>query len=108
MWSNAFCQTLELEFPDGSGTFYRLFGFRIRRIVAHASGDWSLQLRSGERVRVRLEHGWIAASGRVVGLRWVGDQRSRYDCGIFCVEPRRADWRRLLVRLRVPMPGRLS
>lgn len=108
MWSNGLSQTLELEFPDESGTVFRVFGLGIRRIVAHASGDWSLQLRSGERVRVRLRHGWIAASGRAIGLRWVSADRRRFACGICCVDPRRAGWRRLLVRLRVPMPGRLS
>lgn len=105
MWSNAFSQPVELGFPDTSGSTFRMFGFGICGIVAHASGDWSLHLRSGERVHARLRHGWIAASGRLVGLRWVGEDGRRFACGICCVEPRRAAWRRLLVRLRVPTPG---
>jgi len=102
MWSNAFCQTLELDFPDPEGVAHRFFGFNIRRIVAHASGAWSLQLRSGVRLDARLRHGWIAGAGHVVGLRWVTNGQRSFVCGLWCADPRRDGWRRLLVRLRVP------
>jgi len=97
-----------LEFPDPSGSVLRFSGYRIRRIIAHASGRWSLDVGDREYVDVELLHGWIGAGGRLVGLRWMSGERRRFVCGLCCREPTRDPWRRLLVRLRVPMPPRLS
>jgi hypothetical protein len=108
MWSNAFHQTLEFKFPDSSGTATRLFGFGIRRMIGHASGCWTLETRSGGCVEGRLRHGWIAAGGRLVGLCWTSEDGHRYACVLLTVHPGRARWRRLLVRLRVPMLQRLT
>ncbi|MGI9342670.1 MAG: hypothetical protein ACR2QV_07450 [Gammaproteobacteria bacterium] len=108
MWSNAFCQTLELRFPDPAGAFARPFGRRIQRILVHASGAWSLGLADGRTVDASLRAGWIAAGGRAVGLSWMGDDRRRYACMILCTRPEQRPWRRLLVRLRVPMTTQLS
>jgi len=107
MWSNAFHQTLELEFPDSSGTATRLFGFGIRRMIGHASGRWTLETRVGGYVEVRLCYGWVAAGGRLVGLCWTSEDGRRFTCGLLAFHPGRARWRRLLVRLRVPMLQRL-
>jgi len=86
----------------------RLSGFRVRRIIAHASGRWSLDLGNDECVEVELLHGWIAWGGRLVGLCWMSRERGRFVCGLCCLEPGLDRWRRLLVRLRVPMPAQLS
>jgi hypothetical protein len=108
MWSNAFYQTLEIELPDPSGTVIRLFGFGICRMIAHASGRWTLDTRGAGCIEARLQYGWIAGGGRLVGLCWMGEDGRRYACGWLSVRPELARWRRLLVRLRVPMPQRLT
>ena len=108
MWSNAFHQTLEIEFPDASGSVLRLFGFGIRRMIAHGSGRWTLDIRRRGCIEARLQYGWIAAGGRLVGLCWKGEDGRRYACGLYAIGPERARWRRLLVRLRLPMTQRLT
>lgn len=108
MWSNAFCQTVDFEFPDRSGAILRFSGFGLRRIIAHPSGDWSVVLKSGERVDVELVRGWAAGGMRAVGLQWEARDRRRFSCGLCCLSPSQDPWRRLLVRLRVPMSPRLS
>lgn len=108
MWSNAFCRTLEIALPDPSGTIVRPFGFGICAIVAHVSGDWTLRLCGGEICDVQLRGGWIAGGGRAVGLRWISSDRRRFACGLISRDLEADDWRRLLVRLRVPMATQLS
>jgi hypothetical protein len=108
MWSNAFCQTIDLGFPDPDGAMRRFAGARLTRIVAHASGRWLLELRSGERFAAELTHGWIAGGGRLVGLRWSARGRGPQSCCLYCAEPARDRWRRLLTRVRVPMATGLS
>jgi hypothetical protein len=108
MWSNAFYQTLEIRLPDPAGSLVRPFGQRIQRILVHASGAWSLGLADGSAVDVSLRAGWIAAGGRAVALSWIADDRRRYVCMILCTRPEERRWRRLLVRLRVPMAAQLS
>ena len=108
MWSNGFYQTLELELPDPSGVVLRFSGSGIRRVIAHASGRWSLDLGQDACFEVELLHGWIGGGGRLVGLRWMSREGCRFVCGLCCLDPDRDRWRRLLVRLRVPMPPRLS
>ena len=116
MWSNGFYRTIELALTDRAGLIVRLSGGRIASIMVHASGSWSLRLASDvasgdasgsaigdDWLEVRLTHGWIAAGGRLVGLRWVApDGRSFASC-LWCGTPGTACWRRLLVRLQVPM-----
>jgi len=108
MWLNGFYQTLEFELPDPSGTVRRFSGYRLRRIIAHASGRWSLDPGTGEYVDVEILHGWIGGGGRLVGLRWRSRDGRRFVCGLCCPKPDHDRWRRLLVRLRVPVPQQLS
>jgi hypothetical protein len=112
MSSNAFYQNLEFTFPDPAGNIYRLFGFRLRRLVARADGEWFVETDRIEGSLAELQAGWVAAGGRLVGLRWRirdgGGKGERVDCGLCCAQPELPDWRRLLVRLRVPMRAPLS
>lgn len=109
MWSNAFYQTVDLRLPDPSRVAFRYAGFGIRRIVAHASGEWALVLEDGEHFDVELRYAWIAAAGHLAGIDWRGrEEPRRISCGLYCLDPAQDTWRRLLVRLRVPMPTRLS
>lgn len=103
MSSTAFCQTLEYVFPDPSGNIFRFSGFRLRRIVARADGRWFLVPNRGEGAIAELHAGWIAGGCRLVGLRWRTRAGDRFDCGLLCLRPAEPGWRRLLVRLRVPM-----
>jgi hypothetical protein len=72
-------------------------------MVAGADGRWFLVPTRGEGVIAELRAGWIAGGGRLVGLRWRTRAGDRFDCGLLCLRPNEAGWRRLLVRLRVPM-----
>lgn len=108
MWSNAFHQTLEFSFPDSSGAVRCLFGFGVRRIVAQGSGRWVLDTDDEGCIEASLRHGWIAAGGRMIGLCWISDGGRRFRCGLLTFHPEQARWRRLLVRLRVPLSQRLT
>ncbi len=117
MWSNGFYRTIELALADRAGSVVPLLGGRIATVVAHASGRWSLQLtsaaasgdaRGDEWLEVRLTHGWIAAGGRLVGLRWVARDGRPFACCLWCRHRGTVGWRHLLVRLRVPMAAGLS
>lgn len=121
MWSNGFYRTIELASADRAAPVVRLFGGRVASVVAQASGSWSLRLvsrpasaaaRGGalgdEWLEVRLTHGWIAVGGRLIGLRWVARDGRRFSCWLWCRRPGSARWRRLLVRLRVPMAAGLA
>ena len=108
MSSNAFCQNLEFVFPDPAGNIVRLFGFRLRRFVARADGQWFVESGRGEGLDAELRAGWIAGGGRLLGLRWKTRNGGWVECGLLCLRPGNPDWRRLLVRLRVPMKASLS
>ena len=108
MWSNAFYQTLDLDLSGSKSSIWRLFGFNICRVIAHPSGRWVLETRTGRLVDAHLHSGWIAGGGRFTGLSWAGSDGNRYACALFAVHPEGAQWRRLLVRLRLPIPERLA
>ncbi|MBT8442321.1 MAG: hypothetical protein KJO76_08045 [Gammaproteobacteria bacterium] len=103
MSSSAFCQILEFRLPDPSGNILRFSGFRLRRIVARTDGRWFLVPCRGDGAIADLQAGWVAAGGRLLGLRWKTRTGERFECGLLCLQPEEAGWRRLLVRLRVPM-----
>ena len=108
MSSSAFCHGLDFRFPDPGGQVYRWCGFRLTRVVARDDGSWFVVCGNGPGVPGELRGGWIAGGGRIAGLRWITRGGHRVDCGLFAPDPRARNWRRLLVRLRVPMHSPLS
>ena len=108
MWSNGFYQTIDLACAERGGPVVRWFGRRVLVIRAHGSGRWSLKMAATGGcpeawVDVRLTHGWIAAGGRLMGLRWVTADQKPWVCCLSCRNMGAVGWRRLLVRLRVPI-----
>ena len=108
MWSNGFWHAIEIAIPDPDAAVRRWFGRELLALGTSPSGRWLLTLDDESPVAARLERGWIAGGGRVVGLRWITSDGRRVECGLYCARPGARRWRRLLVRLRVPLSGRLS
>ena len=116
MWSNGFLQTLEIypaarwagRLPGHS--FWRVLRRGnpfstplITRIVAPPSGNWVLETEQGERYEARLIHGWIIGSGLSIGLAWKSCEGPRFRCWLTCWRQDPVTWRRLQVRLRMPV-----
>ncbi len=116
MWSNGFLQTLEI-YPagrspaGGSAHSYcralrRFIPFStppVARIVAQPSGNWVLETEQGDRYEVRLIYGWIMGGGLSIGLSWKSCTGQRFRSWLISWRQDPVIWRRLQVRLRMPV-----
>ncbi len=115
MSSSRFLHTIEIR----SGRAARLFGSgrRLDRFTLDMKGDWQLYFDSGSGVAARLVSAWVFA-GRLLALSWQvtpgGDAGSTFAGGKRVVSRRvnawvfrhgvhGDSWRRLMVRLRLPV-----
>lgn len=116
MWSNSFLQTLEIypvaRCPGGltGHSFCRVLRRcnpfatpPVTRIIAQPSGKWVLETEQGERYEAQLMHGWIIGNGLGIGLAWKSCEGQCFRAWLTCRRQDPATWRRLQVRLRMPV-----
>lgn len=106
MSSNGFLQILELRIIE----LPRLMRIghvarrRVVRAVARPTGLWTLFTLDGEHHDARLIGSWVLARGALLGLRWHSED-GRYLHAVTSVRVQTPDvGRRLLARLRWPLP----
>ncbi len=78
--------------------------WRVIRAVAQHTGAWTLFTADGEQHDVLIEGCWVLGRGSLLGLRWrTATGRSLYALTSIRLQERNVG-RRLLVRLRWPLP----
>jgi len=103
---NGFLQILDLKIPRLPGLLRvgQRPGRCVERAVARPSGSWALFTTDGGCHEARLIGGWVLAGGVLLGLRWRG-KNGRYLAAVTSVRLQAPGvGRRLLVRLRWPLP----
>lgn len=82
----------------------RYAGRQVIRVIAVPTGLWNLFTYDGQRHEARLIGGWVLARGALLGLRWQAEDGQYLDA-VTSVRMQSPDvGRRLLARLRWPLP----
>ena len=79
---------------------------RVLRVQMLAGGGWQLTCASGARIAAQLRGAWLG--GRVAGLEWRGSDGLTYRCLLTSADCGTVNWRRLRVRLRLPISAAMA
>ena len=106
MLSNGFLHILDLRISEQPFGWLqsRIRARCISRAICYQNGGWSLFFADGELVEAHLSGHWVLSGGLLLGLSWRTSDARKAMC-ITSLRWQDPDTiRRLLVRLRLPLP----
>lgn len=106
MLSNGFLNTLDLRISEQPCHWLQSgsANSKIMRAVCQQDGRWRLLLANGEWAHANLQSYWVLPAGCLIGLSWRLAGNSKASCLTSLHWQHSATIRRLLAKLRYPLP----